>query len=410
MSLESGTYIQDLQQTNPPGTDKKKQGDDHLRLIKTVLKNTFPDSTKTFYFPGGSTKTTTYVIATSDQNKLIVCDATSAGFTVTLPTLAAGDAGWLVGVVKSDASANAVTVGGTINGGSNYVILSRYRHVVFQWSGSAWFAFSSFSSQAPITTAELGDLSVSTAKLIDASVTTAKHALLSVTSGVLADNSVSTAKVVDGAVTPAKRSGTVMTKQILTSGTAATYTTPANCHTICIKMIGGGGGGGAANTNNGNPGGTTIFNGINANGGSGGNSSSSKIGGLGGTGGTGSATLRTEGNDGGPSSNNCYGGGSASAPPLTGTGGAGLHGGAGRGGVAGAGGAGKNNSGAGGGGGGDTTSAGSGGGSGEYVEIIIQAPASTYVYTVGVGGTGGAAGGQAGANGGSGIIIVEEYY
>lgn len=43
MPLESGTYISDLVATNPPGTDGKSQGDDHLRLIKTTIKNTFPN-------------------------------------------------------------------------------------------------------------------------------------------------------------------------------------------------------------------------------------------------------------------------------------------------------------------------------------------------------------------------------
>lgn len=42
MSLESGTYISDLVATNPQGTDPKSQGDDHLRLIKEVLKNSLP--------------------------------------------------------------------------------------------------------------------------------------------------------------------------------------------------------------------------------------------------------------------------------------------------------------------------------------------------------------------------------
>ena len=42
MSLETGTYISDLVATNPQGTDPKSQGDDHLRLIKDVLKNSLP--------------------------------------------------------------------------------------------------------------------------------------------------------------------------------------------------------------------------------------------------------------------------------------------------------------------------------------------------------------------------------
>lgn len=45
MALESGTYISDLTSTNPTATDPKSQGDDHIRLIKTVTKATFPNVT-----------------------------------------------------------------------------------------------------------------------------------------------------------------------------------------------------------------------------------------------------------------------------------------------------------------------------------------------------------------------------
>jgi hypothetical protein len=43
MALESATYISGLVTTNPTGSDSISQGDDHIRLIKTVLKNTFPN-------------------------------------------------------------------------------------------------------------------------------------------------------------------------------------------------------------------------------------------------------------------------------------------------------------------------------------------------------------------------------
>lgn len=45
MSLESATYIGQLVDTNPTGTDPKSQGDDHLRLIKSVLQNQFGTAT-----------------------------------------------------------------------------------------------------------------------------------------------------------------------------------------------------------------------------------------------------------------------------------------------------------------------------------------------------------------------------
>lgn len=43
MGLETGTYLSDLVTTNPTTTDKRREGDDHFRLIKTTLKNSFPN-------------------------------------------------------------------------------------------------------------------------------------------------------------------------------------------------------------------------------------------------------------------------------------------------------------------------------------------------------------------------------
>jgi hypothetical protein len=43
MGLEAATYIEDLVGTNPTGSDDKNQGDNHLRLIKDVLQNQFPN-------------------------------------------------------------------------------------------------------------------------------------------------------------------------------------------------------------------------------------------------------------------------------------------------------------------------------------------------------------------------------
>jgi hypothetical protein len=45
MALESATYIDDLNTANPAPTDLLGQGDDHIRLIKAVLKATFPNIT-----------------------------------------------------------------------------------------------------------------------------------------------------------------------------------------------------------------------------------------------------------------------------------------------------------------------------------------------------------------------------
>ena len=45
MGVETFQYIDDLVSTNPTATDNVSEGDDHIRGIKTTLKNTFPNVT-----------------------------------------------------------------------------------------------------------------------------------------------------------------------------------------------------------------------------------------------------------------------------------------------------------------------------------------------------------------------------
>jgi microcystin-dependent protein len=45
MSLETAQYIHQLNAANPSGSDKLKDGDDHIRMIKAALKATFPGIT-----------------------------------------------------------------------------------------------------------------------------------------------------------------------------------------------------------------------------------------------------------------------------------------------------------------------------------------------------------------------------
>jgi len=45
MALESGSYINSLNAANPASTDGLAQADDHLRLIKSTVKSTFPSLT-----------------------------------------------------------------------------------------------------------------------------------------------------------------------------------------------------------------------------------------------------------------------------------------------------------------------------------------------------------------------------
>lgn len=211
---------------------------------------------------------------------------------------------------------------------------------------------------------------------------------------------------------------TSSTRQTASSGTNATYTTPANVRQLRIRLKGSGGGGAGSSNggfNSGLNGTDTVFNAIHASGGIGATTNS-------GTPppgpGTGTASVRITGAPGqgarfGIVGNTYYfsgGNGGGNGGGADGFGLAGLNGTANTGG-----------GGAGGGFTGTTTFSSlnnlvwtSGGSEGEYVEMIINNPAAgaTYIYTVGQGGAGGVAGasGTAGGNGGSGYIIVDEYY
>ena len=44
MTVEAATYISGLNAAYPPGSDTISEGDDHLRLIKSVLQGTFPNA------------------------------------------------------------------------------------------------------------------------------------------------------------------------------------------------------------------------------------------------------------------------------------------------------------------------------------------------------------------------------
>lgn len=204
----------------------------------------------------------------------------------------------------------------------------------------------------------------------------------------------------------------------------ATYTTPANCKYLKVKMAGAGGGGGGAGTS--------------LSGGAGGNGAPSLFGSnlllcFGGKGapaygsvvGTGgSATVNspalqmlvlaggTASYVSGLNSDGNVAGGMGGTNPLGGAGGSGqpqVNATVAAGQPAAA------NTGAGGGGASPESgsqSAGGGGAAGGYIEALIPSPASTYYYAVGAGGTGGTAGtsGGVGGAGGSGVISIEEHY
>jgi hypothetical protein len=169
MGLESATYVSDLTATNPPSTDKRKQGDDHLRLIKTVLKSTFPNASKAWYFREYEAATTGLTVDATDMNRMFVASTAGGAFQITLPTnLGAGAAGFTVGILKLETNTDAVTIAptsGTINGDASVTLYTKGALCEAIWTGTAWVAA---VSNPPASTTAAGDVELATVAEIQA--------------------------------------------------------------------------------------------------------------------------------------------------------------------------------------------------------------------------------------------------
>lgn len=425
MSLESATYIADLITTNPDATDQVKQGDDHLRLLKSVLQTSLPGVTRPMYLEQASAdlaSATTPDLSTVASNYINITGTTTitgfatepAGFRRRLRFASAlqlthnGTSFILPG------DANITTVAGdhmdvVSLGSGNWRVEAYYRHSPID----LFTGFTALTAPALDDKLVISDTSASAAlKSITPLALLTIINLLTEETAPDVDNDLVVLFDASDTANPKKlklknlKIPKVMTVQRLTSGSGTYTLTSTLVRWVRVRMVAGGGGGGASQTNAGSTGGATSFESWTAQPGTGGaaNNSFPGRGGTGGVDGTGTLLMRGNGSDGQPRiASVSSGGGGASV----------LSGGANGRNSTGAGANAPANSGGGGAGGYQSGVAEvSGGGGGEYVEFIMTAAqiGAGVSYGVGVGGAGGAAGTQAGGNGGSGLIIVEEHY
>jgi hypothetical protein len=488
MPIESATYVSDFQPTLPGASDLESEGDDHLRLIKSVLQSTFPRTAKALYFPTSQKTTGNYSVSyPSDQNTLQFIDATGGVATVTLPNPTGVNAdGWTVRIAKFDSSANAVNISpgaNNINGSASaYALNFQWEMATLVWSTSfnGWILLDSMvplaTNSVPgriqiATQAQAGtgtdnttavsplalyqpEQTLASAGTIDLSVATSENILVTGNTGPITSFGVAAAgirrklrfsgtptitynaasMILPGSANIAIQAGDNLeafslgagnwvvrwighlvnvggvTVTKLTSGTS-TYTPPAGCLKVRVRMCGSGAGGSSTNAVNvGGAGNQSSYGAWTA---LGGGAPSGNVGGVGGTGGvngTGVLVDRIQGGDGatGPG----LGTATVNINAPGGRGGTNPFGGAGSNNYGGAGGVGKPNTGAGGSGGGmagNNSNAGAGGGAGEYVEFWVINPVAV-TYVVGAAGTGGSGSGNAGGNGAAGVIVIEEFY
>ena len=113
--------------------------------IERILRDHFEDLRQLAMGEKGlvvniSAVSTTYIIV--DDDDVIICDATSAAFTVTLP-VAADNIGKTYHIKKIDISANAITVDGngseTIDDGATAIITTQYECITVVSDGTEWW-------------------------------------------------------------------------------------------------------------------------------------------------------------------------------------------------------------------------------------------------------------------------------
>jgi hypothetical protein len=81
MPLETASYVANLDATNPTSTDPKSQGDDHLRMIKSVLQNSFAG------FPGMVIVTGSEAQGSTANDYVVTISPSPAGYTASMLVL-----------------------------------------------------------------------------------------------------------------------------------------------------------------------------------------------------------------------------------------------------------------------------------------------------------------------------------
>jgi len=115
MGLETGTYIDSLNSSNPTAGDAVSEGDDHLRLIKSTVKATFPN------LSGAVTSTQAELNlldgVTANTTELNYVDITTLGTTEASKAVTA-DANKDVTAIRN------LTITGALSAGSGLVTMS----------------------------------------------------------------------------------------------------------------------------------------------------------------------------------------------------------------------------------------------------------------------------------------------
>ena len=187
MALETGNYLNDLNETYPTATDTISEGDGHLQLIKKVLKQSFAgvDRASEYIYVHTSAPTVDvgkgrlWLDTSTTPNLLKIYDGSNfkklpISATIDYKLMGNDTVGWVLP---------------TADGTANYPLTT---------TGSNVLAFSQ------IATAAIADDAVTAAKIVANAVGSSELADDAVDTAAIADDAVTTAKIADTQVTTAK--------------------------------------------------------------------------------------------------------------------------------------------------------------------------------------------------------------
>lgn len=137
MTIETATYVGDLDTSKPAASDPRSEGDDHLRLLKSALQATWPGMAGRFN--RFQAKSGNYTAVLNDANSIINF---SVAATLSLTAAATLGNGW---ACFAYAAGGAVTVdpngAETINGAASFTVAQGNMALIY-CTGTAFFAFS----------------------------------------------------------------------------------------------------------------------------------------------------------------------------------------------------------------------------------------------------------------------------
>lgn len=144
MGLESGSYINDLVTTNPVGsTDAKSEGDNHIRLIKTVVKGTFPGMAGRAWRK--QSKAGDYTGVANDNMSLIEFTAAA---TFNLTAAATLGNGWMC-MFRTNGGGITIDPASTeqVNGATTKAVPDGYMGILFCDGSAFWMSYWSLGQQ-----------------------------------------------------------------------------------------------------------------------------------------------------------------------------------------------------------------------------------------------------------------------